>query len=69
MIREELLAEAQSMENFKKLARVIIDKKGNFTTKDFDDLKIPFETFLRMARIDKNVLIKNAEKLLKMENK
>ena len=53
-------------DHFKKLAQVIVDKKGNFSASDFKKLNIPFEIFLQMAQMDNNVLVKNAEKVLKL---
>jgi len=53
-------------EQFKKLAQVIVDKKGNFSANDFKKLNIPFEIFLQMAQMDNNILVKNAEKVLKL---
>jgi hypothetical protein len=66
VVKEVLNEGTKVPEKFKKLAQLIIDKKGNFSTKDFEKLGIPFEVFLQMAQIDNKVLVKNAQKVLSM---
>jgi hypothetical protein len=66
----EVLDEGKPIpDHFKKLAQVIVDKKGNFSANDFKKLNIPFEVFLQMAQMDNNILVKNAEKVLAKESK
>jgi len=52
-------------DHFKKLAQIIVNKKGNFSAKDFEKLNIPFEVFLQMAQLDNKKLVQNAQKVLK----
>ena len=47
-----------------KLARHIIETKGNISTKWFDNNSFSFEQWLNMSQINSEILVKRAEKLI-----
>ena len=54
-------------EKYFKLAKAIIAKDGNFSTKDIEESGFPFETFLQLSQVDNKVLIFNAKKILSLK--
>ena len=48
-----------------KIAEMIIRTNGNFSTKDFENLGLPFEIFLQMSQVNNERLIEVSKKILK----